>query len=129
MHASANDAKSMLLEAAAFDEGLGVEGTVPVDGGLGNVPDAVASGSVPIQVGVPVDENDPAFVDVLVGGLREKDWRDAGAVAMPSIDSDFGQQLMPAGDNDWILDEFADDTTTKDADDDGGRTIGLESDK
>ena len=127
MLASLNEAKSRLLEAAAFDEGLGVQGIVPVDGGLGNVPDAVASGSVPIQVEVPVDENDPAFVDVLVGGLRERDGKDVGVATMPSVEADPDQQLVSAGDDDFVfLDEFIDDMKTKDAND-GARSSDLVS--
>ena len=128
MLASVNDAKSRFLEASSLEEGLKVDGTVPTGGDQVDVPDAVASGSIPIQVGAPADESNLASVDELFEGLREEDWSDAGAVAIPSVDSNFGQQSVPAGDNDWILDEFADDTT-KDANGDGGRTIGLECDK
>ena len=130
MHASVNDAKSRFLGASSLEEDLRMDGTVPVGGGQGNVPDAVASGSVPLQVGVSVDESDLACVNVLFGGLREEDWSDAGAVAIPSVVSNFGQQSVPAGDNDWILDEFADDAMKgASGDGDGGRTIGLESSK
>ena len=109
MLASVNDAKSRFLEASSLEEGLKVDGTVPTGGDQVDVPDAVASGSIPIQVGAPADESNLACVDELFEGLREEDWSDAGAVAIPSVDSDFGQQLVPAGDNDWILDEFAED--------------------
>ena len=129
MHASVNDARSRSLEASSLGEGLRVDGTVPVSGDQVDVPDAVASGPIPIQVGAPVDGSDLACVGELFGGLREEeDWSDARAVAIPSVDSDLGQQLLPAGDNDWILDEFADDAM-RDANGDVGQIIGLESDK
>ena len=118
MLASVNDAKSRFLEASSLEEGLKVDGAVPTGGDQVDVPDAVASGSTPTQVGAPADDSDLACVDELFDGLREEDWSDAGAVAIPSVDSDFGQPLVPAGDNDWILDEFAEDLM-KVADGDG----------